>query len=74
MPENATPHTTPSTTSTTSTPNIVTECDFQNDLCGWKHRDSTPFTFNRTTGQELTDANIEGPGVDHTHSKESKYL
>ena len=51
---------------------IVTECDFQNDLCGWKHRDSTPFTFNRTTGQELTDANVEGPGVDHTHSKESK--
>ena len=63
----STPHTTP-----TTTPKLITECDFQTDLCGWKHRDSANFHFNRTTGQALTDQGIEGPNVDHTNSKDRK--
>ena len=67
MPDEANPPTPP----TTTTPKpIATKCDFQDDLCGWKHRDYE-FTFNRTNGQALTDNEVEGPGYDHTQSKES---
>ena len=48
---------------------VTTECDFQNNLCGWTERD-TNFYFNRTDGQILTDLGIDGPNVDHTDSKE----
>ena len=67
MPDEANPPTPP----TTTTPKpIATKCDFQDGLCGWKHRDYE-FTFNRTNGQALTDNEVEGPGYDHTQSKES---
>ena len=50
---------------------VITECDFQNNLCGWSNGGSS-FKFNRTDGQILTDLGIDGPNVDHTDSKESK--
>ena len=62
IPEGATP----------PTPPPKNQCDFQDDLCGWVHRDSV-FTFNRTSGQILSDSGIEGPLTDHTQSKDSKF-
>ena len=50
---------------------FTTECDFQNNLCGWTDGGSN-FHFNRTDGQILTDLGIDGPNVDHTDSKDSK--
>ena len=52
---------------------VITECDFQNNLCGWIDGGSN-FHFNRTDGQILTDLGIDGPNVDHTDSKESKLI
>ena len=52
---------------------VITECDFQNNLCGWIDG-GTNFHFNRTDGQILTDLGIDGPNVDHTDSKESKLI
>ena len=54
---------------------VITECDFQNNLCGWIDGEvSKNFHFNRTDGQILTDLGIDGPNVDHTDSKESKLI
>ena len=48
-----------------------TDCEFENGLCGWK-LGGGPFKMNRTTGQALTDAGVEGPKVDHTDNKDSE--
>ena len=61
IPEGATP----------PNPPPKNQCDFQDDLCGWVHRDAV-FTFNRTSGQILSDSGIEGPLTDHTQSKDSE--
>ena len=54
------------------TPNPPLEyCTFEDDLCGWKNVESD-FVFNRTTGQGLIDADVEGPMTDHTRAKNSK--
>ena len=55
----------------TTTPAPQTECEFESGLCGWKFGGG-PFKMNRTTGQALTDAGVEGPKVDHTDNKDSE--
>ena len=63
----------PAPVTTTTVAPVITECDFQNNLCGWIDGGSN-FHFNRTDGQILTDLGIDGPNVDHTDSKESKLI
>ncbi len=55
----------------TTTASPLTQCDFQNDLCGWTFRPSS-FMFNRTNGQILAEQGLQGPTVDHQESKERK--
>ena len=49
-----------------------TECEFENGLCDWTPGGGV-FKFNRTNAQGLIDSGVEGPQVDHTDSKESKF-
>ena len=49
-------------------------CDFQKDLCGeWVLPESPDQSFfNRTTGKELFDNNIEGPETDELDNGDGK--
>jgi hypothetical protein len=62
---------------TTSHHSELHECDFEQDLCGWELLPSPPdfpFTWNRTTGQKLSDLLIEGPRGDHLDRPERKII
>ena len=57
---------------TTPTPPVVSDCDFEENLCNWKTVGPEEFIFKRIRGADQ-DGNV-GPDADHEGKKDSKLL
>lgn len=59
-------------TTTTPSPPVVSDCNFEDNLCGWKTIGPEEFLFKRVKGSDQDGSN--GPDADHEGNKESKFV